>query len=237
MMKVVQCWDDGVNNDVRLTELFRKYGAKATFNLNPGLMDQGSKPSWIAPGEKGWSFHGFRCGKIARKDIAEVYDGFQLASHCWRHENAGMVPDSEWIQSALQARRFLEDLVQRECRGFAWPCGRWTHETVRLLRENGFAYGRTTENVEDVCSCREPMTLASNCHYQAGDFWERYERAKQNGCKVFYFWGHSYEMFEYEPLWQQLEDKIRFITEDPETEWADVIDIVPLLGEKEEKGE
>ena len=78
MMKVVQCWDDGVNNDVRLTELFRKYGAKATFNLNPGLMDQGSKPSWIAPGEKTWSFHGFRCGKIARKDIAEVYDGFQL---------------------------------------------------------------------------------------------------------------------------------------------------------------
>ena len=38
-MKVVQCWDDGVINDVRLTNLLRKYGAKATFNLNPGTMD------------------------------------------------------------------------------------------------------------------------------------------------------------------------------------------------------
>ena len=56
------------------------------------------------------------------------------------------------------------------------------------------------------------------------------EEAKKNGCKVFYFWGHSYEMFEYEPLWQQLEDKIRYITEDPDAEWANVIDIVPLLG-------
>ena len=57
-----------------------------------------------------------------------------------------------------------------------------------------------------------------------------YEEAKKNGCKDFYFWGHSYEMFEYEALWQQLEDKIRYITEDPDAEWANVIDIVPLLG-------
>ena len=38
-MKVVQCWDDGVVNDARLVELLRHYGAKATFNLNIGLMN------------------------------------------------------------------------------------------------------------------------------------------------------------------------------------------------------
>ena len=37
MLKVVQCWDDGVINDIRLTDLLRRWGAKATFNLNPGL--------------------------------------------------------------------------------------------------------------------------------------------------------------------------------------------------------
>jgi hypothetical protein len=35
MMKLVQCWDDGVNDDIRLTQILRKHGAKATFNLNP----------------------------------------------------------------------------------------------------------------------------------------------------------------------------------------------------------
>jgi len=35
-MKIVQCWDDGVNDDIRLTELLRRHCAKATFNLNPG---------------------------------------------------------------------------------------------------------------------------------------------------------------------------------------------------------
>ena len=30
-------YDDGVEQDVRLIEIFRKYGLKATFNLNSGL--------------------------------------------------------------------------------------------------------------------------------------------------------------------------------------------------------
>ena len=54
----------------------------------------------------------------------------------------------------------------------------------------------------------------------------KYNKAKADGVKFFYFWGHSYEMFEYDPLWEQLEQKIRMITEDPDAEWANVIDVV-----------
>ncbi len=34
-LRVVQCWDDGDLGDIRLCEILRKYGAKASFNLNP----------------------------------------------------------------------------------------------------------------------------------------------------------------------------------------------------------
>lgn len=227
-MKVVQCWDDGVVNDIRLTDLLRKYGAKATFNLNPGLMGDERIPAhWVGRDYVGWSHNGFCGGKLAVKDIAKVYDGFQLASHCWRHENAGMTPDADWIKAALDGRRFIEDIVQRPCRGFAWPCGRYTPETITLLRENGFAYGRTTATTFDVTACEEPLALAANCHFQAADFWQRYEKARETG--VFYFWGHSYEMYRYDEMWDFFEEKIRIISEDPGAEWADVIDIVPLL--------
>ena len=37
-------------------------------------------------------------------------------------------------------------------------------------------------------------------------------------------------MYEYDPLWEQLEAKIRYISEDPDAVWADVIDIVPECG-------
>ena len=38
MIKVAQCRDDGVATDIRLIEILRKYNAKATFNLCPGIM-------------------------------------------------------------------------------------------------------------------------------------------------------------------------------------------------------
>ena len=55
----------------------------------------------------------------------------------------------------------------------------------------------------------------------------RYNQAKETG-GAFYFWGHSYEMLDCEGLWDQLEQKIRYISSDPDAEWCDVIDLVPL---------
>jgi peptidoglycan/xylan/chitin deacetylase (PgdA/CDA1 family) len=225
MLKVVQCWDDGVVNDIRLCELLRKYQAKATFNLNPGLhQDSRISTGWAEPFDKNWSHKGYRGGKVGIKEMVEVYGDFQVASHCWCHETVGRVPDNVFIQAAIDARKFLEDMFQRECPGFAWPCGAYSPETIQLMRDAGFAYGRTTKNTSDVCSYTEPMMLCPSCHFQDNNFWQAYEDAKKTG--VFYFWGHSYEMFEYDPLWKQFEDKVRIISEDPDSVWCDVIDIV-----------
>ena len=232
-IKVVQCWDDGVINDIRVIELCRKYGAKATFNLNPGLMgDERGKNRWINE-EKGiWSYNGFACGKLAKKDIREVYEGFEVASHCWKHEIADCYPVEEWIRSAVDTRKFLEDIVQKPGPGFAWPCGRTTPETVQALREAGFAYGRTTENVEDITRSEDAMALPSNCHFSNNKFFELYEKAKADNVEVFYFWGHSYEMYEYDKLWERYEYKLKYISNDPDAEWADVADIAPLCDGK-----
>ena len=115
MLKVVQCWDDGVYTDLRLTELLHKYNAKATFNLNPGfLADEPVKPFWQPLNHVGWSHHGFAGGRIGRKQLREIYDGFHVASHCFRHEVAGSVPDDVFFKAALDARNFLEELFERE---------------------------------------------------------------------------------------------------------------------------
>lgn len=223
-MKVVQCWDDGVCTDLRLIEMLYKYNAKATFNLCPGLMTEERIPSrWAAPGYNGWSHKGFFGGHIGLKELYSVYKDFQVASHCRKHECAGRVPDADFIKAAVDARKYLEDVFGRECRGFAWPCSCNTPETCDLLRENGFAYARLVGETDDVTKYTDPMLLTPNCHFQARDFYERYEKAKSTG--VFYFWGHTYEMMDSDGMWNQLEQKIAYITRDPESEWADVIDI------------
>ncbi|MBO4526675.1 MAG: polysaccharide deacetylase family protein, partial [Victivallales bacterium] len=132
-MKVVQCWDDGVVTDIRLTEILRKYNAKATFNLNPGLMKAERQPcGWTHGKFYGWSHKGFYGGKIGIDEMTEIYAGFEVATHNWRHENAGQVPDDVFIKSATDTRKFLEDKFQRECRGYAWPCGLYTPSTMAL---------------------------------------------------------------------------------------------------------
>ena len=154
----------------------------------------------------------------------QVYKDFQVASHCWKHECAGEVPDADFIKAAVDARHFLEDIFGRSCPGFAWPCSRHTPATCDLLRENGFAYARVSNRAHSATPSDDPMLFVPTCHFQDRDFYDCYEQAKQNG--VFYFWGHSYEMMDSPGMWQQLEDKLAWISRDPEAEWADVIDIV-----------
>lgn len=220
MIKVAQCWDDGVLNDVKVAELCRKYNAKATFNLNPGTHFPNKRKT------DGWQYRdtGYCPGRLAWSEVRDVYDGFEVASHTMTHLSVGFVDDKVFVADAMSARKVLEDLFQKECRGFAWPCGCYTENTCRLMHEAGFAYGRTTENVESVLPCKDTMALHSNCHFQNPNFWNIFEKARPSG--VFYFWGHSYEMLEDPLLWQAYEDKLRRFQNDPEVEWVNVIDLV-----------
>ena len=138
-IKVAQCWDDGVATDIRLIEILRKYHAKATFNLCPGLMpDERIEPHWNKPDGRNWSINGFTGGRVGKNELVKIYGGFQVASHCWKHETPTYVTDAEFIKGAVDARNFLEDLFQRECHGFAWPGGRHTPETEKMLADAGF---------------------------------------------------------------------------------------------------
>ena len=227
MIKVAQCWDDGVYTDIRLIELLRKYNAKATFNLCPGIMaEETVKARGLALGEESWSFHGFCAGRIGLKDLVEVYGDFQVASHCMHHEVAGQCEIEKFKAGAVDAKKFLEDLFQRECPGFAWPCGGVTDEAIEVLKENGFAYARTTEYTTDVTKNTNPYRLDSNCHFKDGRFWSKFQEAKANGVGAFYFWGHTYEMMDSPCMWQQLEDKIAALSADPDVVWVNVVDLV-----------
>ncbi|MBR2374434.1 MAG: polysaccharide deacetylase family protein [Lentisphaeria bacterium] len=225
MVKVACCWDDGVVNDIKLISLLKKYNAKATFNLCTGLMpEQTDVPRWLGKGELRWTFKGFINGYVGLKDLKEVYGDFQVASHGWTHK-VGTAPADEFIKDALDARHYLEDVFQRECLGYAWPCGAYTPESAKLLKDAGFLYGRTIENTEHVGVTDTPMRLNSSCHFQAWDFMHKFQAVKERG-GIFYFWGHSYELLECEDLWKQFENKLDMLSSDPEVEWIDVIDIV-----------
>ena len=225
MVKVACCWDDGVVNDIKLIELLRKYNGKATFNLNPGAMPEHTAvPRWRTMQDTCWHYNGFINGKVGLAEMKEIYGDFQVASHGWMHKG-GSVPPEEFIKDAMDARKYLEDVFQRECLGYAWPCGDVTPQAAKLLKDAGFLYGRTTANTDNVGVTDSPLRLDSSCHHMDRQFYTKFQEVKErNG--IFYFWGHSYEMLDCDGLWNQLEQKLAMLAEDPEVQWIDVIDIV-----------
>ena len=225
-IRVACCWDDGVSNDIPLIALLRKYNAKATFNLCPAFMpEETTSPRWAAKGENQGHL-GFFCGRVGLKQLVEVYKDFQVASHCWAHENADDL--ETFIPAAVKCRNFLEETFQRECPGFAYPNGRFSQESADALRAAGFTYGRTTRYTDAVSNNEDMLQLRSNCHFQDREFYSKYLAAKE-GDGIFYFWGHAYEMMDCAGLWQQFENKLAFIAEDPDAEWIDVCDIPKLV--------
>ena len=226
-IKVACCWDDGVYNDIPLTALLRKYNAKATFNLCPGRMEDNTSFNRWAPKGEDIGHLGFISGRVGINQLREVYGDFQVASHCWFHDNADEL--DVFMPSAIKTRQFLENVFQRECPGLAYPNGRFTKESADALRAAGFTYARTTRYTEAVSQNEDMLQLHSTCHFMDRCFYARYKQVKE-GDGIFYFWGHAYEMLDSAQLWQQFENKLAFIAEDPDAEWIDVCDIPKLVG-------
>ena len=67
------------------------------------------------------------------------------------------------------------------------------------------------------------MAFHPDCHFLAENFWGLFEAAKAED-RVFYFWGHSYELITEED-WSGFEQKIARLSGDPVVEWEDIANL------------
>lgn len=213
-MKIVQCWDDGVLDDIRLIEILRRHGAKASFNLNLGTQPPQRKASWKFREVKDvW--------KLGKDELREVYKGFTIANHSARHLRLTEVSREAAVEDVRVGRELLEQHFGCAVTGFAYPCGLFNPEVEAIIAETGHIYARTTKNVACAFPPERPMAFHANCHFAAADFWDRFAVAKAEKHPVFYFWGHSYEMIE-DAQWDAMDAKIARLSADPDCEWADL---------------
>jgi peptidoglycan-N-acetylglucosamine deacetylase len=217
MIKVVQCWDDGVVDDIRLCQLLREYGAKATFNLNPGLHQKNRSHSWRYQECKDVE-------RLARGELESVYAGFLIANHSATHRRPTQLSLPDWRAEVVDARKALQDIFNQPVTGFAYPYGDYNVAVGEVVREAGHLYARTTRAATPSFPPAEAMALAPDCHHADADFWTRYETAKTMKAPAFYFWGHSYE-FITESDWSEFATKLRTLNADPAAVWADLPDL------------
>ena len=204
-------YDDGVTQDIRLIELLNKYGLKCTFNLNSELL---SKKGMLIRQCKRIAHY-----KIHTEDVKHIYEGHEVAVHTLTHPNLTQCDDKEIIRQVETDRLNLSKLVGYEVVGMAYPCGGVNNDdrVANIIQKStGVKYSRTitTNNCFDL---QENLYRFNPTSYHL-DFEKMMQLGREflefkpKEPKVFYIWGHSYEMDYGADYWVKLEEFFKLIS-------------------------
>lgn len=167
-------YDDGVLQDKKLIEILDKYGMKATFHLNSGLMHLN--------------------GRV--EDIKETYKNHEIACHTVHHPSIAHMPTPSAVKEVIEDRAALENLCGYPVRGMSYPNGSVSDEVISLMKSCGIVYSRTTID-GDFKLPENFMRWNPTCHHR--DAKEKAEQFVNMIVKpgwrfgLLYVWGHSYE--------------------------------------------
>lgn len=204
-------YDDGVTQDIRLIELLNKYGLKSTFNLNSQLL--GKSGMLKREGQRIAHY------KVSPNDVKKVYDGHEVAVHTLTHPNLTQCDEVEIIRQVEEDRLTLSELAGYEVIGMAYPCGGVNNDdrVAKIIKENtGVLYSRTI-------TCNNSFDIQDNLYrFNPTAFHINFENVMKLGRefldmktdtkKVFYVWGHSYEMDCGSDYWVRLEEFFKLIS-------------------------
>ena len=204
-------YDDGVTQDIRLIELLNKYGLKCTFNLNSELLSK--KGMLIREGQRISHY------KVHPEDVKDNYDGLEVAVHTLTHPNLTQRDDAEVIRQVETDRLNLSRLVGYEVVGMAYPCGGVNNDdrVAELIKKNtGVRYSRTITttgsfDLQDNLYRFNPTAF----HLDFDELMRlgtSFIELKPETPKIFYIWGHSYEMDYGADYWVKLEEFFKLIS-------------------------
>ena len=205
-------YDDGTTQDVRLAELFHKYGMKATFNLNSNLL--GQEGTLLREGKT------VNHTKIAAADVRSVYEGHEIAGHTLDHPRLPQIADdAEVIRQVEEDRLRLSELAGYEVKGFAYPCGGVNNDdrVAELIKNHtGIKYCRTiTSNFSFDRQANlyrfNPTVYHHGERKELFELGENFLHLTPDTPQIFYIWGHSFE-FDIRDDWGWFEEFLQMMS-------------------------
>lgn len=213
-------YDDGVQQDIKLAEIFDKNGLKATFNLNSGLfVEEGHV---FAPG----TIH----RRMSEKEVVSLLknSNHEVASHTCTHPFPSQIPANMLAFEVIEDRKKLEDMFGTIVRGFAYPFGEYDKNVEETLKACGIVYARTVKQTESFNIPQNWLELESTCHHNNPRLMEMGNQFLQMNvnrrAQLFYVWGHSYE-FEADNNWHVIEDFASLMAHNDQIWYATNIEI------------
>lgn len=203
-------YDDGVTQDIRLVELFNKYGMKCTFNINSGLLGmdgyldrEGTRVDHI---------------KVKPEDVKHIYAGHEVAGHGITHPCLARHTEEKIIEEVEIDRLRLSELCGYEVVGFAYPGGDYDRRVSQIIKNNtGIKYCRTVTSTHDFAPQDYLYEFNPTVyHHKEWDkmfeLGEQFLKLKTDTPSTFYVWGHGYE-FDIHNTWDRFEEFLKMMSE------------------------
>ena len=198
-------YDDGVEQDIRLMEIFNKNGLKGTFNINGEFMEQAefTYPEGTIGRRMGY--------KMAKETYGgELGKNHEVAVHSYTHPFLTRVPRPIANYEITKDREVLESVFGRVIRGCAYPMGPFDDMTVEVLRNNGIAYARTTQSTINFSIPTDWLRMPPSIYHKDPRFMDLVENFVNGQPGIwdtawfFCIWGHAYE-FDADNNWDLME--------------------------------
>ena len=183
-------YDDGVTQDKRLMEIFRKNGLKGTFNINSGLLGKDRRPA---------------------EEVVNAYDPeyFEVACHGVTHPDFTKCDDAVLMAQTVYDRKNLEALLGRPIHGMAYPYGAYDARVITALKNAGIYYARTVKGTLNFEMPSEWLAWNPTCHHNNANLKsladQFIEPSTRRAPQLFYVWGHAYE-FDNDDNWNVIEE-------------------------------
>lgn len=218
-------YDDGVTQDRRLVALFNQYHLKATFNLNSGCFGKQD----LASGFSKPVTH----NKIKASEVKTLYKGHEIAIHTNTHPHLEELSAKEIAYEVQTDKENLEKLVSYPVTGMAYPFGTYNNLVLEELKKIGIQYSRTIQSTKEFSLPQDFLRWHPTCHFGEDNMElltqqflnSSQESHTQTPLKVFYIWGHSYEL-DGNDTWEEMENFCKQISNKEEIWYATNIEIV-----------
>jgi len=181
--------DDGDPMDTRTIELLNKYGLKGMFYI----------PS------NSWGFENLDC-----------YKDHEVGGHTKSHPVLRGLPYELQLLEIEANKGELEKRLGRKVTSFCYPRGRYSNDTIEILKKVGYEEARTTIVLKT--DYKDPFRKHTTIHcyqrseYEGVDWLEKAKEILRKNPEYFGVWFHSWEITKYDE-WDKLEELFKFMSE------------------------
>ena len=205
-------FDDGVTQDKRLVKILNKYGLKSTFNINSSLLG--------LDGELNFDGQIVSHNKINPLEVKRLYEGHEVAVHTLTHPNLTTLRGETVAWQIEEDRKILESLVGYPIVSMAYPCGGVNNDdrVAQIIRDQTkIKLARTVTSTYNFNLQDNLYRFNPTIHFAYVDklfeLGRQFLQLEPSTPKLFYIFGHSYELDMDLINWEQFEEFCAMISQ------------------------